>query len=552
LSQTKIVLNLSEQYDSAARLSANAAMTNADVFEFGPFRLLLHRRELLLHGRPVSLGPRAFDLLTALVHRPGDLVTKDELLSEVWPGTAVEENNLHVQASAVRKALANGDPNGRYMMTVAGRGYRFVAPVTRLAEGAPLNGGLDLAADAVGPAAPGRPSIVVLPFNNLSTDPEQEYFADGIVEDLTMALSRFSSLFVIARNSAFTYKGRSVDVKQVGREMGVRYVLEGSVRKAKDRVRITGQLVEAENGTHVWADRYDGNLDDIFALQDQITASVVGALLPRLETAEIERARKKPTASLDAYDLYLRALAAFYSWTREGNDEALALLERSLQLDPRFAAAAVIADNCWAARYAQGWSPIDEAIAQSTRYITLAVQLDPDNAEALAVLARRTPSIKQDSEETIALVERAVASNPNSAFAWRCTGYALMFIGEAGRAVEHFQRTLRLSPRDPRAYDAVSGLAYAMVQLGREGEAIGLFRAAIRQNSEYAPAWRGLTSALALAGQGDEAERALNRIMDLDPNFSLQSITKRLGYSERVRAGRLFEGWRRAGVRERL
>jgi TolB-like protein/cytochrome c-type biogenesis protein CcmH/NrfG len=529
-------------------------MTSADTFEFGPFRLLVKTRELLLRGRPVALGPRAFDLLTVLVRRPGDLITKDELLSEVWPGTAVEENNLHVQASAVRKALAQGDANGRYMITEAGRGYRFVAPVACVAQDVARHVGLDPAADVAGPASglPGKPSIVVLPFNNLSADPEQEYFADGIVEDITTALSRFSSLFVIARNSAFTYKGRAVDVKQVAREMGVRYVLEGSVRKAKDRVRITGQLVEGENGTHIWADRYDGNLDDIFALQDQITTSVIGALVPKLETAEIERARKKPTASLDAYDLYLRALAAFYSWTREGNDQALALLERSLQLDPRFAAAAVIADNCWAARYAQGWSPVDEAIAQSTRYITLAVQLDPNNAEALAVLARRMPSMKRESEETIALVERAVASNPNSAFAWRCTGYALMFIGEAERAVEHFHRTLRLSPRDPRAYDAVSGLAFAMVQLGREGEALGLFREAIRQNSEYAPAWRGLTSALALAGQRDEAERALHRIMELDPNFSLQSITKRLGFSERVRAGRLFEGWRRAGVREQL
>jgi len=503
----------------------------------------------LLRGRAVQLGPRAFDLLAVLVRRPGDLVTKDELLAEVWPGTVVEENNLHVQASAVRRVLAEGDPDGRYMMTVPGRGYRFVAAVTHLAQ----NGGNAVTTDVVelASALRGKPSIVVLPFNNLSADPEQEYFADGVVEEITTALSRFSSLFVIARNSAFTYKGRPVDVKHVGREMGVRYVLEGSVRKAKDRVRITGQLIEAENGTHIWADRYEGGLDDIFALQDQITTSVVGALLPKLETAEIERARKKPTESLDAYDLYLRALAAFYAWTHDANDQALALLERSLRLDPRFAAAAVIADNCWAARYAQGWSPIDEAIAQSTRFATLAVQLDPDNAEALAVLARRTPSIKGDSEETIALAERAVSSNPNSAFDWRCTGYALMIIGESERAVEHFERTLRLSPRDPRAYDAVSGLALALVQLGHDTRAVELFREAIRQNPGFAPAWRGMTSALAMADQREEAERALERTM-LDPQFSLHSITKRLGFSKRVQVGRLFEGWRRAGVREHL
>jgi TolB-like protein/tetratricopeptide (TPR) repeat protein len=515
-------------------------MTEEDALEFGPFRLLVKRGELLLRGRPVQLGPRALELLTMLVQRSGEIVTKDEILEQVWPNSVVEENNLHVQASAVRKMLADGDQSSRYLVTVPGRGYRFVAKVSRVPHSVET---VEL---------PGKPSIVVLPFNNLSSDPEQEYFADGIVEDITTALSRFSSLFVIARNSAFTYKGRTVDVKQIGRELGVRYVLEGSVRKSKDRVRITGQLVEAKNGTHIWADRYDGDIGDIFALQDRITTEVVGTLVPELETAEIERARRRPPDNLDAYQLYLRALAAFYSWTREGNDEALVMLDQALKLDPRFAAAAVIADNCWAARYAQGWSPIDEAIAQSTRYATLAVRVDPDNAEALSVLARRTPSIKQDIAETIELAERAVRSNPNSAFAWRCSGYALMFIGEAQRAAEHFERTLRLSPRDPRAYDAVSGLGYALVQIGHDSQACALFRQAIHQNGAFAPAWRGLTAALAMSDLPDEATRALAKTMELDPNFSLQSITRRLGFSERVRQGRLFEGWRRAGVKQEL
>jgi TolB-like protein/tetratricopeptide (TPR) repeat protein len=530
-------------------------MSSKEILAFGPFQLMVGRRELMLRGQPVQLGPRAFDLLLALLRREGELVTKDELLAEIWAGAVVEENNLHVQVSALRRALDKGGDDTRYLQTVPNRGYRFVAPVQRLtvdAEQQPRVSVVDIVQGSTASPLPNKPSIAVLPFTNMSGDPEQEYFADGIVEEITTALSRFSSLFVIARNSAFTYKGRAVNVKQVGRELGVRYVLEGSVRKAQRRVRITGQLIEAENGTHIWADRYDGDLDDIFALQDKVTASVLGALLPKLETAEIERAGRKPTDSLDAYDLYLRALAAFYSWTREGNDQALALLERSLELDPRFAAAAVIADNCWAARYAQGWSPIGEAIAQSTRYAQLAVRLDPENAEALAVLARRTPSINRDSEETIALAERAVSLNPNSAFAWRCTGYGLMFVGEAERAVEYFERTLRLSPRDLRAYDATSGLACALVQLGRDTEAIGLFRQAIRQNANYAPAWRGLTAALAMDGQLDEARRVFKRTMELDPVFSLDSITERLGFSEKVRQGRLFEGWRRAGVPKTL
>jgi len=226
------------------------------------------------------------------------------------------------------------------------------------------------------------------------------------------------------------------------------------------------------------------------------------------------------------------------------------MLNTALELDPHFAAAAVIADNCWAARAAQCWSPYDEAVAQSARFAQLAVRLDPDSAEALAVLARRTPTFSKDHQEVIALAARAVATNPNSAFAWRCTGWALVFAGEAERAVEHFRRTLRLSPRDPRAYDALSGLAFALVQVDRDAEAISLFRQAILQNPGFAPGWRGLTSALAMVGQLDEAKRALTRTLELDPTFTLQSITARLGLNDRVRNGRLFEGWRRAGVVE--
>jgi len=528
-------------------------MTSKEIFAFGPFKLVVGRRDLLLRGEAVQIGPRAFDLLLALVRRQGELVTKDHLLTEIWAGAVVEENNLHVQVSALRRVLQQSGDDTRYLQTIPNRGYVFIAAVQRLTV-ASASQQQGVVADAVkGEVAsylPNKPSIVVLPFTNMSGDPEQEYFADGIVEDITTALSRFSSLFVIARNSAFTYKTGPIDVKKVGRELGVRYVLEGSVRKARNRVRITGQLVDAEKGTHIWADRYEGEVDDIFALQDQITASVVGALLPKLETAEIERARRKTTESLDAYDLYLRALAAFYCWTREANDQALAMLNTALELDPHFAAAAVIADNCWAARAAQCWSPYDEAVAQSARFAQLAVRLDPDSAEALAVLARRTPTFSKDHQEVIALAARAVATNPNSAFAWRCTGWALVFAGEAERAVEHFRRTLRLSPRDPRAYDALSGLAFALVQVDRDAEAISLFRQAILQNPGFAPGWRGLTSALAMVGQLDEAKRALTRTLELDPTFTLQSITARLGLNDRVRNGRLFEGWRRAGVVE--
>ncbi len=296
---------------------------SGDQVRFGRFRLDLGRRELSRDGVLMQLGTRVLDILCELVSAKGDIVTKDELMARVWPGVIVEESNIHVHVSALRKALDEGKSGQNYVVTVQGRGYRFLGlqppPAADKGE-ADTRQGLSL---------PDRPSIAVLPFTNLSGDPEQEYFADGIVEDIITALSRMRWLFVIARNSSFTYKGRTVDVKQVGRELGVRYALEGSVRKAANRVRITGQLIDTATGAHLWADRFDGGLEDIFDLQDQVTASVVSAIAPKLEQAEIERAKRKPTESLDSYDYFLRGMASVYLWTRDDIGEALKLFYRS-------------------------------------------------------------------------------------------------------------------------------------------------------------------------------------------------------------------------------
>lgn len=310
-----------------------------------------------------------------------------------WPNAIVTDESLARCISDVRHAL--GDEQQIIIKTIPRRGYRFAATVKRLptdgatepqlaASRAPYpTGGLAITRHFDLPL-PDRPSIAVLPFTNMSGDPEQDYLADGIVEDVTTALSRFRSLFVIARNSAFTYKGRAVDIKQVGRELGVRYVVEGSVRKSGDKVRITGQLIQAETGVHVWADRYHGDLGDIFALQDEMTASIVGALVPNIQKAEIERARSKPPESLDAYDLYLRGLGAFFVWTPEGTDRAQQFFEKTLSLDPDFIPAIIMMENCWGFRLVHGW-PFLEAIAHSVRYARLAVKIDPENAEALAI-----------------------------------------------------------------------------------------------------------------------------------------------------------------------
>ena len=313
-------------------------------FVFEDYVLDPDRRELTRGSEAISIGPQVFDLLLYLVRNREHVVSKDDLLDGVWGGRIVSESTLTSHINAVRSAIGDRGEEQRLIRTIARKGFRFVGDVREAqssdgfsspkTESAKSN---ETPAHAL--ALPDKPSIAALPFQNLRGDPEQDYFADGVVEDIISALSRIRWLFVIARNSSFTYKGRTVDVKQVGRELGVRYVLEGSIRKAAKRVRITGQLIDATTGGHLWADRFEATLGDIFELQDQVTENVVGAIAPQLERAEIERAKRKPTESLDAYDYYLRGMANFHQGTRKAVDEALPLFYKAIQLDPDFASA---------------------------------------------------------------------------------------------------------------------------------------------------------------------------------------------------------------------
>ena len=319
---------------------------------------------------------------------------------------------------------------------------------------------------------PDKPSIAVLPFQNMSGDPEQEYFADGMVEDIITALSRFRNLFVIARNSSFTYKGRAVDVKQVGRELGVRYVLEGSVRKAGDRLRITGQLIDASTGATLWADRFDGALAEIFDLQDQVTASVVGAIAPRVEEAEIERAKRKPTESLDAYDYYLRALAVVHRMTREANDEALRLFYKAIERDPEFALAYARAAHCYVFRKANGWM-VDRAqeIAEAARLARRAVELGRDDAVALSYGGHTLGYVVGDLDDGAAFVDRALVLNSNLAAAWGLSGWMKICFGEPDTAIKHAALAMRLSPLDPRLFVWQFYTALAHLCAGRYDDA---------------------------------------------------------------------------------
>jgi TolB-like protein len=396
-------------------------------------------------------------------------------------------------------------------------------------------------------ALPVKPSIAVLAFQNLSGDPEQEYFADGVVEDIITALSRFRNLFVISRNSSFTYKGHAVDVKQVGRELGVRYVLEGSVRKAASRVRITAQLIDAATGGHLWADRFDGALQDIFELQDQVTESVVGAIAPKLEQAEIERAKRKPTGSLDAYDYYLRGQANLHPWTREGHEEALKLFYRAIELDPGFASAYAMAAWCRVQSKVRGWMR-DRAqeIAETARLARRAADLGQDDAVALSAAGFALAYVVQDLAAGVALIDRAVALNPNIAWAWLYSGWARVRLGQPDAAIEHFAHAMRLSPLDPLIADVQAATAHAHFFAGRYEEAASWAAMAMD-----VPAARYIAAAAnSLAGHTEEAKETVARMRQRDPGLRISTLRERLGPYRPEHLAKYEEGLRKAGMPE--
>jgi adenylate cyclase len=401
-------------------------------------------------------------------------------------------------------------------------------------------------------ALPDKPSIAVLPFQNMSGDPEQEYFADGVVDEITTALSHIRWLFVIARNSSFTYKGRAVDVKQVGRELGVRYVLEGSVRKAPNRIRITGQLVDAATGAHLWADRFDGALEDIFDLQDRVTASVVGAIGPKLEQAEIERAKRKPTESLDAYDHYLRGMASFYQWTREGFSEGLRLFYRAIELDPDFASAHGMAAFCYGMLKVSGWMTMGaKEIAETERLARRAVALGKDDAVALATSGLQIAFVMRDLDAGTAFIDRALVLDPNLAMGWVFSGWMRIYGGEPDVAIEHLARAMRLSPFDPLMPRMQSATAFAHFFAGRYDEASLWAAKALRELPEFPDALRISAASHALGGRLEPAQKALARLRQLVPAQRVSNLRESMGpYRRPEDFAKYEEGLRRAGLPE--
>jgi adenylate cyclase len=399
-------------------------------------------------------------------------------------------------------------------------------------------------------ALPDKPSIAVLPFQNMSGDPEQEYFADGMVEDITSALSRFKSLFVIARNSSFTYKGRAVDIKQVGRELGVRYVLEGSVRKAAGTVRIAGQLIDATTGAHLWADRFEDRLDDIFALQDKITEGVVSAIAPAIYKAEIDLAARRRPASLSAYDLYLRAQSNFFLMTREGVAEALQLSHRALELDPRYGLAAFVAGCCHMINIAQDWAPdLKRETEKATHFFRLALSIDENDPDVLATVGFAKSFLTDDFNTAAEMVDRAVALNPNSAHAWNHRGQAYLLGGQCAESVRSFERGIRLSPLDPYLYMSLAGMGFGLIELRRFDEAAAAGRKALRQNQAFAATYHCLASALGHLGREAEMREVVARLLELEPKFRISEWVKRGAQWSKYNK-LVIEGVRKAGLPE--
>ena len=483
-------------------------MPGAQEITFGRFRLDLRQRELRADGAAIGLKSRAFDILSALAAARGEVVTKDEIMAAVWPSLVVEESNIQVHISAIRKAL--GEKTGRpiHLFTVPGRGYRLAGVEPGIA-------GDGRASSDATPIAE-RPSIAALPFQNLSSDPDQDYFADGMVEDIITGLSRIKWLFVLARYSTFAYKDRAVDLNQVGRELGVRYILEGSMRKVGNRVRVTTQLIDATTGAHVWADRYDRALDDIFELQDEITLNVVSAIEPTLRQAEIERAKRKRPENIDAYDLYLRATALLRVYMPADADQALALLRQSLALQPDYPAAQAAAAWCYEVRYMRGGlHEVDKTAA--IEHARAAIEAGADDAMTLATAGFVIGIVAHDYETAMDVIDRALELTSASAFALGLGSIILGHAGQTDQAIDYAERSLRLTPAGAEVLNPCIGLAIAYCVAGNFQQAAVASGRAAQANPRFSLAHVLQAVALSALGRTDEAEVAMKRVLELEP-----------------------------------
>jgi TolB-like protein/tetratricopeptide (TPR) repeat protein len=515
-------------------------------YHFGEFALDTDRRELHRGTEIVSIAPQVFDLLDYLIRNRERVVSKNDLINAVWNGRAVSDAALTTRLNVARSVVGDSGEEQRLIKTLQRKGFRFVGTVVEVqGQGSiafPDDRGEPLKST---PALPDKPSIAVLPFQNMSGDPDQDYFADGMVDEITTALSRFKFLFVISRNSSFAYKGKTVDIKQVGRALGVRYVLEGSVRKVAGKVRIIGRLIDAATGIHLWADRFEGDLTDIFALQDRMTESVVSAVAPKMFQIEIGLAARRPN-DLSAYDLCLRAVPHLNSRSLEGTAEALRLASRALEIDPEYGFAATLAGTCHFINVSQEWASDPKSqIAEGFRLLRLAIRIDENDSEALSALSRATAMWTCDFDTAKEMADRAVSSNPNAADAWVHRGWTYLIAGRAEEAIRSFERAIRTSPFDRLLVSNLVGMGYAFIDLGRFDEAVAAANKALQKDQAYRSAYRCLAAALAHLGQEAEARKTVTQLLEIEPDFRISKLIAR-GVRSRI----FLDGLRKAGFPE--
>ncbi|HEX3756890.1 MAG TPA: winged helix-turn-helix domain-containing tetratricopeptide repeat protein [Rhizomicrobium sp.] len=504
----------------------------------------MDRRELWRGKTLAAIEPQVFDLLAHLIRHRHRVVSKDELLASVWHGRAISESTLFNRINAARTAIGDTGERQGLIKTLPRRGLRFVGAVQEE----------EFSAAVTGPPKPSprlvdKPSIAVLPFVNLSGDPEQDYFTDGIVEDIITALSRNRAFFVIARNSSFTYKGKSVATKQVARKLGVRYILEGSVRKSGNRVRVTGQLIEAESGRHLWADRFDGDLVDIFDLQDQLVTTVVGAMAPQLEKAEIERAKRELTSNPAAYDLYLRGLASWNRWSRADNAEALKLFYAAIDKDPEFATPYGLAASCYQFAKANGWQSTFDA-AEISRLTERAAEVGNDDAVALCWAGHVRAFFFKEVDRALLLINRALELDVNLAIAWQRSGWVRGYAGDCDGAIDSLNKAMRLDPLDTRVFLTQSAMGFAHFIAGRDEEAARWAAMALRTKPNWMPALRVAMASNAMQGRAADAKAALVAYEQVDPSVSIRKICDHYPFQRPQDKERLVKALRKAGVRD--
>jgi adenylate cyclase len=497
--------------------------------KFGRIELRRDARQILLDGRPAPVGGRAFDLLARLLAEPDAVVTKAQLMDAVWPGLAVVENNLNAQVKALRQALGE-----KTIVTVPGRGYRL--------------GRLQLENEAAQEQANDKASIAILPFDNMSGDPEQAYFVDGIAEEILTALAAFKQLQVIARNSSFSFKNRPTDVREVGRRLGVRYVLEGSVRRTADRVRITAQLIETQKGAHLWAERFESALADVFDLQDEITARVVAAIEPAIHREEIELARRKRPENLVAYDLFLRALPHLYAMTPSDNDAAMHLLERALAEEPHFAAALAYAAWGLEQRLSRGWPSADESHRlRAVAYARKALAAGSDDANIVAIAGFVVATIGRDPQSGLATLRRASAINPHSALVCNFVGTANLFAGDLEEAQSRLEMAKRLSPADPTGFLLTTALGCSHLLSGEPETALTLCAQSAAMNPNWDFTWWIQAAAAGERSDDAKAREALANLSRLRPEAPIAFPAFRV-FTDPARRDLILRGLTKTGL----